>query len=487
MKHDEARKTEIDGLRDGQFTGKVVTGTYGTVIVALESKDRSGNSTVQVDNYGALATSTGRQLDLTNAIKDDGKVSRMEVMDALRTNSIEPTTALDRLPSMNEEVKLNMARHVSRRQRDTSHTVARQSDEEPQQTALRRSAEKPFPLLPHDIEQTYIRIGNAYHYSHKPELAAFLDKGDKLETKFNGQQVAIDLVRIAQAREWTEIRVRGTEEFRRYAWLAASEQGLIVKGYSPSEADKAGLEKRLRAAQENTIERSIGPQATEATPSAKPQKMTFIRPNPASAAEHSKPVNEAVERPAAHTFSGVLLAHGAATYDFEKNGKDSYFVRIKDDAGKEQLIWGVDLERAMNVSNAQIGQKIALDHKGKTLVTVPTAVRDEAGKVIGTKMIETHRNAWEVKAEAFRSDDEKKAVREHPELVHAYAMVRAAELVADKKWGNHDQDSQRRFVEMTKDTIATNMVRDQTIPEVAVKDRQQQVEQRREVNHERSI
>lgn len=487
MKHEEARKTGIDGLRDGQFTGKVVTGTYGTVTVALESKDRSGNSTVQVDNYGALATNTGRQLDLTTAIKDDGRVSRTEVMDALRTNSIEPATALDRLPSIDEDVKLNMARHVSRRQRDTISTAAHESDEEPQHTTLRRSAEKPLPLVPHDIEQSYIRIGNAYHYPHKPELAAFLDKGDKLETKSNGQQVAVDLVRIAQARDWTEVRVRGTEEFRRFAWLAASEQGLIVKGYSPSEADKAALEKRLRTAQENTIERSIGTQAAEAVSNTKPQRTTIDRTTPVSAAESSKPITEAVVKPAAHTFSGVLLAHGAATYDFEKNGKDSYFVRIKDDAGKEQLIWGVDLERAMKASNAQIGQRIALDHKGKTQVSVPTAVLDEAGKVIGTKMIETHRNAWEVKAEAFRSDDEKKAVREHPELVHAYAMVRAAELVADKKWGNHDQDSQRRFVEMTKETIATNMVRNQTIPEVAVKDRQQQMEQRREVNHERNI
>ena len=50
----------------------------------------------------------------------------------------------------------------------------------------------------------------------------------------------------AEARGWDEIKVSGTETFRKEVWLEAASRGMHVKGYVPSEQDKAELAKRTR-------------------------------------------------------------------------------------------------------------------------------------------------------------------------------------------------------------------------------------------------
>ena len=52
------------------------------------------------------------------------------------------------------------------------------------------------------------------------------------------------MVRIAEARGWNEIKVSGSETFRREVWLEAATRHMHVKGYHPSEQDFAALSKR---------------------------------------------------------------------------------------------------------------------------------------------------------------------------------------------------------------------------------------------------
>lgn len=110
--------------------------------------------------------------------------------------------------------------------------------------------------IPDEIEKKYIKVGDTFHYMNKPDLKAFEDRGNKLETKSNSEHVAADLVNIAKARGWEDIKVNGTEEFRRQVWLEASARGMGVKGYQPKEADLAMLEKRNKEAKTNSIENS---------------------------------------------------------------------------------------------------------------------------------------------------------------------------------------------------------------------------------------
>ncbi len=46
------------------------------------------------------------------------------------------------------------------------------------------------------------------------------------------------MLKIAQHRGWTEVRVSGDEGFRREAWIQARSLGVEVKGYRPRDRDR---------------------------------------------------------------------------------------------------------------------------------------------------------------------------------------------------------------------------------------------------------
>lgn len=76
------------------------------------------------------------------------------------------------------------------------------------------------------------------------DSAGYHDKGNRLETNSSSETTAEKLVMIARSRGWDEIRVNGSETFKREAWIEATRQGMHVKGYVPTEADKDEVAKR---------------------------------------------------------------------------------------------------------------------------------------------------------------------------------------------------------------------------------------------------
>lgn len=110
------------------------------------------------------------------------------------------------------------------------------------------------PVLPPEVEREYVNVGSKYYSQKNPEVEAFEDKGNKLQTRSNSEQVASNLVKIAEARGWDEIKVSGTETFRREVWMEAAARGMEVKGYTPSEQDKASLAAKVKGMSANTVE-----------------------------------------------------------------------------------------------------------------------------------------------------------------------------------------------------------------------------------------
>ena len=68
---------------------------------------------------------------------------------------------------------------------------------------------------------------------------------------------------------------------------------------------------------------------------------------------------------------GRLVEHGTAPYENNPKNRDSYYVTLETEAGKQNTIWGVDLERAMKAAAPQIGDKIGLEHGGSQTVRLP--------------------------------------------------------------------------------------------------------------------
>ena len=85
--------------------------------------------------------------------------------------------------------------------------------------------------------------------------------------------------------------------------------------------------------------------------------------------------------------AGRLVEHGVAPYENDPENRDSYFVTLENDKGKRHTIWGVDLERAITTSGAQLGQRIGLEHGGSETVRLPS----------GASVL---RHTWHVRSEA---------------------------------------------------------------------------------------
>lgn len=55
-------------------------------------------------------------------------------------------------------------------------------------------------IVPVEVEQKYLRIGDKYYHPKNRDVVAFEDKGNKLETRSNSEQVGETMVTIARAR-----------------------------------------------------------------------------------------------------------------------------------------------------------------------------------------------------------------------------------------------------------------------------------------------
>lgn len=385
---------------------------------------------------------------------------------------------------------------------DSEMPVREPSDAEV--TALKKS-------IPPNLENLYLRVGDKFHYQSKPDIQAFQDKGLKLETRSNSEKIALDMVLIASHRGWSDLRVRGSEEFRRQVWLEATARGMEVAGYKPKELDFVLLEKRVAEMPQNVLEAgretvkkhdqaqaqqpqqaqavtTPGKQATSTAEATQPAQAAASPATPATAAAVAE---KAAERKEGELY-GVLLEHGRANYNFDKDEKPSYYVKFQGEDGKEKMQWGVDLGRAMKESRAEVGDKITLTKADQVPVTVDENVRDESGKVVGTRPIGSQRNQWTVvsdtvreqpnqwaeKADALRELPPAEAAKQHPDLVGAAAAMKAAELAAEKMFPKAGPEDRQKFVGMFRESLAQLVETKEVAPKVYVNETVPQKQQK---------
>ncbi|CAN7309046.1 DNA primase [Caballeronia sp. LjRoot34] len=301
---------------------------------------------------------------------------------------------------------------------------------------------------PELVKKRYLRADHQYFLKDEPHHLAFEDWGMRLVTGHNRADIVESMVEMTAAKGWHRIRVSGHEEFRREVWLQASLRGIEVRGYEPKAVDRARLDELRKSWMHNRIEPEPQPQTAsqprgaqtdsrhprepapdapgptpvptgpsrgpsrgarqERRPSVEPpapRPVSSQDPRPASQdpLDGVRPVNregrDAVdaERQARETVRvGQLLSHGPAPYQNDRENSDSYYAVVLNRTGKERIVWGVDLERAIEESNANIGDTVSLENLGKRWVTVEIPVRDAAGKVVDVEEKEVYRNTWRV-------------------------------------------------------------------------------------------
>lgn len=198
---------------------------------ALANKHRVAPSTIQ-----------GIELNLTDA--DLARVAVVRERDsaqarsALGLNSVEQDTENQRTP-VSADLSAKSAAWAAKGKSIEGFAPGGNSLESDE---IFTAAPKPSnTAIPPEIESAYLRVGTKFYDRADSESLVFEDKGNRLETRSNSESVAKSLVRIAQARGWDEIKVSGTEAFRKEVWLEAVQHGMSVKGYRVTEKDKLNL------------------------------------------------------------------------------------------------------------------------------------------------------------------------------------------------------------------------------------------------------
>lgn len=110
------------------------------------------------------------------------------------------------------------------------------------QTSERRSLDKgdvPTQLLDrYLIERDRQGRPERYYRDHKTGDPAFRDHGRALSSPQAYPDSVAAMLRIAQHRGWSSIKVAGDDAFRREVWVQGRTLGLEVAGYKPTERDR---------------------------------------------------------------------------------------------------------------------------------------------------------------------------------------------------------------------------------------------------------
>lgn len=285
-------------------------------------------------------------------------------------------------------------------------------------------------VTPETLRKRYIETENKFYFRDEENKLAFEDKGKRLATEHNDPEIARSMVELAAAKNWSSIKVKGADEFKREVWLEASLRGMQVQGFKPTDVDLAKLQelRQERGAKDlNTIEqgsrereRQSGRQdAGSKTPAEVNDKSAIVdeqqrtlSPKQQVAIDALKAIlrergdsEKAIDmatKVAAERFQnnrvyvGRVVEHGAAPYENDPKNEKSYYVKLETASG-EKTVWGVDLQRAVGEGKAEKGDDVAIAYQGKQQVTVPVKERDADGKLTG-KQVEmvVDRNTWDV-------------------------------------------------------------------------------------------
>ncbi len=133
-------------------------------------------------------------------------------------------------------------------------------------------------VVPESVARRFLKVGREYYFQDR--TPAFSDRGNRLATRGTDPDVVRSLVEIAKARGWDTITVKGSEDFRRSAWLEATQTGMTVAGYKPTALDLADLENRPA---NNTVEKGTA-QEKNSKPKSPPTQQPAARDNSAQTA-----------------------------------------------------------------------------------------------------------------------------------------------------------------------------------------------------------
>lgn len=112
---------------------------------------------------------------------------------------------------------------------------------------------------PEQIRKRYLAEAGQYFFRDRNNALAFEDRGAKIATQTEDPVVAASMVDLAIAKGWKELKVTGSESFRKTVWLEAAKRGMTIRGYEPKPQDELQLKEALSKKPSILSVNEIGP------------------------------------------------------------------------------------------------------------------------------------------------------------------------------------------------------------------------------------
>ena len=112
---------------------------------------------------------------------------------------------------------------------------------------------------PELVRKRYLAEAGQYFFRDRNNALAFEDKGARIATRTEDPVVAASMVEVAIAKGWKELKVTGSESFRRSVWLEAAKLGMAVRGYEPKPQDELQLQEMKTQSSRTVSVHQIGP------------------------------------------------------------------------------------------------------------------------------------------------------------------------------------------------------------------------------------
>ena len=191
--------------------------------------------------------------------------------------------------------------------------------------------------LPSNIKNNYIAIVKNRHlsdqkinYYDKDQVnIAFEDRNKSLHTSRQDEKTIYAMLDMAQSKGWSDIKLKGTEEFKQKAWLEASLRGIGVKGYEPNEKDLAELQAKQQARTTNQVEMTVQKvpeptQQAEAVSIQMQKKEPVVLDIPAYHIFDSQKQDKAYLERVGADFTGVVMERTASNFDEVKENAKNF-------------------------------------------------------------------------------------------------------------------------------------------------------------------
>ena len=142
----------------------------------------------------------------------------------------------------------------------------------------------------HNLYMAERRSARIYYTDYQQKSEVMRAAPARITTRLDDRQTISAMLDLAQARSWQSVKLRGTDSFKREAWVQAQVRGMQTEGYQPKATD-------MQEAQRRTV--AAAPIAQPAAAPAEATAASTVRPPAAKATKPaSKPVKSATASPA---------------------------------------------------------------------------------------------------------------------------------------------------------------------------------------------